>query len=40
MAEYIEIEGGVVRLLRHGLQDRMIVDREVPLGAFLQVYRV
>jgi hypothetical protein len=32
MAEHIEIEGGVVRLLKHGVQDRMVVDREVPLG--------
>jgi len=39
MAEYIEIEGGVVRLLRHGSQDRMVVDREVPVAAFLQALR-
>lgn len=39
MGEYIEIEGTAVRLLRHGSQDRMVVDREVPLAAFLQALR-
>ncbi|MCI0484105.1 MAG: hypothetical protein L0Y78_05950 [candidate division NC10 bacterium] len=39
MGEHIEIEGGVVRLLRHGSQDRMVVDREVPLTGFLQALR-
>ncbi|MEE9173262.1 MAG: hypothetical protein V3W05_02745 [candidate division NC10 bacterium] len=36
MGEYIEIEGGVVRLLRHGSREGPAMDREVSLSAFLQ----
>jgi hypothetical protein len=36
MGEYIEIEGGRVRLLRDGSREGAVVDREVPLNAFLQ----
>lgn len=39
MGEYIEIEGRVVRFLRHGSQDRGVLDREVSLTAFLQALR-
>lgn len=36
MGEYIVIEGGVVRLLRDGPREKAVLDREVPLDAFLQ----
>jgi hypothetical protein len=36
MGEYIEIEGGVVRLLRHGHPKGEPPDRQVSLDAFLQ----
>jgi hypothetical protein len=39
MRDVIEIEGGVVRLLRHGARDGRIVDREVPLTAFVHALR-
>ncbi len=37
MAEYIEIEGGVVRLLRHDRPYEAVLDRQVSLDAFLQI---
>ncbi|MFQ5846864.1 MAG: hypothetical protein ACE5IQ_04225 [Candidatus Methylomirabilales bacterium] len=36
MGEYIQIEGDVVRLLRHGGRAGAVVDREVSLRTFLQ----
>ncbi|MFQ5657455.1 MAG: hypothetical protein ACE5G5_07950 [Candidatus Methylomirabilales bacterium] len=36
MGEYIEIEGGVVRLLRHGRPEGAVPDRQVTLDAFLR----
>lgn len=36
MGEYIEIRGGMVRLLRDGSREGAVLDREVPLNAFLQ----
>ncbi|MBW8057616.1 MAG: hypothetical protein FVQ86_06300 [candidate division NC10 bacterium] len=36
MGEYIEIKGGVVRLLRHGSREGGVLDRQVSLSAFLQ----
>jgi len=36
MGDHIEIEGGVVRLLRHSGQGEAVLDREVSLHTFLQ----
>lgn len=36
MGEYIEIEGGVVRLFRDAPREGAVLDREIPLNAFLR----